>query len=423
MLTAEIVAIGDELTSGQRLDTNSQWISQQLADLGIRVLVHTTVADDLETGIQVIRQALERVNFVVCTGGLGPTADDLTRETISLATDRPLHQDKEVLAHVENLFRSRNREMPASNIVQSMFPEGSLVIPNPHGSAPGIDLTVNTNTQHASRIFALPGVPAEMFEMWNETVQPRIIVQIGKQRRLIVHHQIKCFGIGESDLEQMLPDMIRRGRQPTVGITVSQATITLRISAAGSTADECHAAMQETIATIHDCLGDLVFGEGDLELPHVIADLLQAHGLSLATLECGSTGLMTQWLGELPAESTGYQGGWVIPQPALLDTCWPACDASQLATAPGAELVRIIAQDACQRLGTDMVLVLGPEPTNTSWNHADDRIHYALAIGSEVHCSSSPYRGHPALLRARSAKQALNFLRLTLGPAPSESTA
>jgi nicotinamide-nucleotide amidase len=422
MLTAEIVAIGDELTSGQRLDTNSQWISQQLADLGIRVLLHTTVADDLETGIQVICQALERVHFVVCTGGLGPTADDLTRETIAQATARPLQQDKEALAHIENLFRSRNREMPASNIVQSMFPEGSLVIPNPHGSAPGIDLTVNSSTQHASRIFALPGVPAEMFEMWNETVQPRIISQIGGQRRLITHHQIKCFGIGESDLEQMLPDLIRRGRQPTVGITVSQATITLRISAEGNTTDECHAAMQETIATIHDCLGDLVFGEGDLDLPHVIPDLLQAHGLSLATLECGSTGLMTQWLGELSVELTGYQGGWVIPHPALLNTCWQDHNASQLSTVTAEELVRLIAQDACQRLETDIVLVLGPEPTNTAWNHADDRIHYALAIGTEVRCSSSPYRGHPAILRARSAKQALNFLRLTLGSASAERT-
>ncbi len=422
MLTAEIVAIGDELTSGQRLDTNSQWISQQLADLGIRVLLHTTVADDLDTGIQVIRQALERVHFVVCTGGLGPTADDLTRETIAQATDRPLHQDKDALAHVENLFRARNREMPASNIVQSMFPEGSLVIPNPHGSAPGIDLTVNSNPQHASRIFALPGVPAEMFEMWNETVQPRIISQIGNQRQLITHHQIKCFGIGESDLEQMLPDLIRRGRQPTVGITVSQATITLRISAEGNTTDECHAAMQETIATIHDCLGDLVFGEGDLDLPHVIPVLLEAHGLSLATLECGSTGQMTQWLGELPVQSTGYQGGWVIPHPGLLDTCWQEKDTSRLSSVTAEELVRRIAQDACQRLETDMVLVLGPEPTNTAWNHTDDRIHYALAIGTEVHCSSSPYRGHPAILRARSAKQALNFLRLTLGSASAEST-
>jgi nicotinamide-nucleotide amidase len=312
--------------------------------------------------------------------------------------------------------------MPASNIVQSMFPEGSLVIPNPHGSAPGIDLTVTHGTQHASRIFALPGVPAEMFEMWNETVQPRIISQIGDQRRLITHHLIKCFGIGESDLEQMLPDLIRRGRQPTVGITVSQATITLRISAEGNTTDECHAAMQETISTIHDCLGDLVFGEGDLDLPHVIPDLLQAHGLSLATLECGSTGLMTQWLGELPVESTGYQGGWVIPHPALLNTCWQDKDTSQLSSATAEELVQLIAQDACQRLETDMVLVLGPEPSNTAWNHADDRIHYALAIGTEVHYGSAPYRGHPAILRARSAKQALNFLRLTLGSASAEAT-
>ena len=143
MLTAEIVAIGDELTSGQRLDTNSQWISQQLADLGIRVLLHTTVADDLETGIQVIRQALQRVNLVVCTGGLGPTADDLTRETIAQATDRPLQQDDDALAHIENLFRTRKRQMPARNTIQAMFPKGSLVVPNPHGSAPGIDLTIN----------------------------------------------------------------------------------------------------------------------------------------------------------------------------------------------------------------------------------------------------------------------------------------
>ena len=131
MLTAEIVAIGDELTSGQRLDTNSQWISQQLADLGIRVLLHTTVADDLETGIQVIRQALQRVDLVICTGGLGPTADDLTRETIARATERPLQQDDEALAHIENLFRARNRKMPQRNTIQAMFPEGSLVVPNP----------------------------------------------------------------------------------------------------------------------------------------------------------------------------------------------------------------------------------------------------------------------------------------------------
>ena len=408
--TAEIIAIGDELTSGQRLDTNSQWISQQLADLGIRVLLHTTVADDLETGIQVFRNALKRVDLIICTGGLGPTADDLTRETIAQATDRKLYEDRDAMAHIENLFRSRQREMPTSNRVQALFPEGSLVVPNPHGSAPGIDLRVGRDTPPDVRIFALPGVPAEMREMWEATVQPRILAQLGGQRQVIVHHQVKCFGVGESDLEQMLPDLIKRGRQPSVGITVSQATITLRISATGEHPEACRAAMQETIETIHACLGDLIFGEGDVELPDIIPSLLQPRGLSLATMECGGPGLLTQWLGSLAGDNNGYHGGQVISEPGALG-CFQQRD---MAAMSAETLVGTIASNACQTLGTDVVLVLGPEPVNLSWNHTDERIYFAVALGDEVLVSSAPYRGHPAILQARSAKQALNFLRLTL---------
>ncbi len=420
MLTAEIVAIGDELTSGQRLDTNSQWISQQLADLGIRVLLHTTVADDLETGVQVIRQALQRVNLVICTGGLGPTADDLTRETIAQATDRPLQQDDEALAHIENLFRARKREMPARNTIQAMFPEGSLVVPNPHGSAPGIDLTIQPKNSEAARIFALPGVPAEMFEMWEATVQPRILEQLGDQRTLTVHHQIKCFGVGESDLEQMLPDLIARGRQPTVGITVSKATITLRISATGATKADCRHLMQETIDTIHNCLGDLVFAEGELELHHVVHDLLREKGLTLATIECGTSGLLTNWLSESGIEGTSYRGGLVIRQPSQFEQLWNDPQLASLPIHNAEKLVETLAQQGLEQLATDIVLVLGPEPTDQSWTHDDDRIHYGLATHDQVSCKSSPFSGHPDILQARSAKQALNHLRLTLLSLPSK---
>ena len=421
MLTAEIVAIGDELTSGQRLDTNSQWISQQLADLGIRVLLHTTVADDLETGIQVIRQALQRVNLVVCTGGLGPTADDLTRETIAQATERPLQQDDDALAHIENLFRTRKRQMPARNTIQAMFPKGSLVVPNPHGSAPGIDLTIHPENSKPARIFALPGVPAEMVEMWNATVEPRILAQIGDQRTLTVHHQVKCFGVGESDLEQMLPDLIARGRQPTVGITVSQATITLRISATGSTKAACRDLMQGTIDTIHDCLGDLVFAEGELELHHVAHALLKEKGLTLATIECGTSGLLTNWLNESRLDATSYQGGLVIAQPSQFEQLWKAPQLTSLTSQPAQQLVETVAQQALGQLATDIVLVLGPEPTDKSWTHDDDRIHYGLATRDQVSCKSSPFGGHPAILQARSAKQALNHLRLTLLSLPGKT--
>ena len=125
--------------------------------------------------------------------------------------------------------------MPERNRLQAMFPRGSRVIHNPAGTAPGIDLEMPRPGKSPARIFALPGVPAEMHEMWQQTVAPAIAAMMGKPR-VIRHKQIKCFGVGESDLEQMLPDMIRRGRDPLVGITVHGATITLRITASGDTA-------------------------------------------------------------------------------------------------------------------------------------------------------------------------------------------
>ena len=253
-MLAEIISIGDELTSGQRLDTNSQWLSMRLGELGVRVMYHTTVADDLEANVNVFRAAIERADVVVATGGLGPTADDLTRDAIAAATNRQLVLDAAALAHIERLFSRRQRPMPERNRVQAMFPEGSRVIPNPEGSALGLILTVprecrphgprNEQLQESStlpgecRLFALPGVPAEMKRMWEETVAPAIRAMLPAPR-VICYRRIKCFGVGESDLEAMLPDLIRRGREPQVGITVSGATITLRIAAAGENPAAC----------------------------------------------------------------------------------------------------------------------------------------------------------------------------------------
>jgi nicotinamide-nucleotide amidase len=138
------------------------------------VLFHTTVGDDLEANIRVFREAADRAEIVVCTGGLGPTADDLTREALAACIGTDLVLDPVVLEHIRNLFARRRREMPERNQVQAMFPRGSRVIPNPHGSAPGIDLQIPRGDRTPSRIFALPGVPAEMQEMWQQTVGPAI---------------------------------------------------------------------------------------------------------------------------------------------------------------------------------------------------------------------------------------------------------
>ncbi|MDZ7617995.1 MAG: competence/damage-inducible protein A [Patescibacteria group bacterium] len=169
-MQAEIVSIGDEITSGRLLDTNSQWLSRRLADLGIRVLFHTSVGDNLEACAAVFRHAIARADLVIVTGGLGPTADDLTREALAEATGRALVLNEGALEHVRRLFARRNRPMPASNEKQALFPEGSRVIRNPNGTAPGIDLTVACPGRNAARILALPGVPAEVDEMWRDSV-------------------------------------------------------------------------------------------------------------------------------------------------------------------------------------------------------------------------------------------------------------
>jgi competence/damage-inducible protein CinA N-terminal domain len=388
-MRAEVISIGDELTTGQRLDTNSQWLSERLLEIGVEVAFHTTVGDILADNILVFRQATERADVIVATGGLGPTADDLTRQAIADVAGVPLVQDDASLAHIKALFARRKREMPPANLVQALFPQGSRPLHNPHGTAPGIDCTIARPGRAAARIFALPGVPAEMQEMWTASVGPAIQELLG-EKRVIAHYRIKCFGVGESDLEAMLPDLIARQRYPLVGITVHQATITLRITAAGQTPQLARAAMQPTIDTIHKCLGALVFGEEDEELEDVVVRQLRERSETLAVREWGTCGLVAHWLAS--ADSAGvFQSGTVFPGQQGLD-----------------ELA------AQQPANADYLLCVGPSPQADSPSSAPGNLKIVLAHAAGVVEKEFPFAGHPEILRPRAAKLALNLLRLHL---------
>ncbi|MCA9147037.1 MAG: CinA family nicotinamide mononucleotide deamidase-related protein [Planctomycetaceae bacterium] len=408
---AEIIAIGDELTSGERLDTNSQWLSQRLGELGIRCLYHSTVGDDLAANVRVFREALDRSDILVCTGGLGPTADDLTRQGIAETIGVELVLDEESLARIQTMFARRKREMPERNTIQAMFPAGSRAILNPHGTAPGIDLLFERPGRSPCRLFALPGVPAEMREMWEQSVRPSIQEMMG-ERRVIRHHQIKCFGVGESDLEQMLPDVIARGRQPSVGITVHKATITLRITAEAESEDACIEAMQPTIATIRDCLGSLIFGEETTELQHAVVEMLRSRSQSLATLEWGSGGLLADWLSEADPTSEVFRGGIVVRTASSLATTIGQTELGGDAL-DERKVIGRLATHARQQFGTDYGLALGAFPNSNSDNDPGE-FHFAFATRDEAYTKSLPFSGHPDILKERATKQALNFLRLSL---------
>ncbi len=411
-MRAEIIAIGDELTSGQRLDTNSQWLSQRLGELGIPVAFHTTIGDDLETNVAVFRAAIDRADLVIATGGLGPTADDLTREALAAAVGVDLVQDEAALAHIRGLFARRGRAMSERNVLQAQFPRGSRVVPNAHGTAPGIDLTVTRECCAPCRVFALPGVPAEMFAMWEETVAPAVIA-LQPSRRVIRHRRIKCFGVGESDLEAMLPDMIRRKREPLVGITVSDATITLRITASGPNEAACLKAMEPTVAQIRELVGVLVFGEEDDEIEQAVVRLLTERRQTAAVAEWGTGGLVTRWLSDAARGTNTFRGGIVVQDATMLRATFEMAASS--GDGNDAETAAAMAREVREKCNADFGIGVAALPPNVSvGRETTATLHVALAAVDGVRNKNLPLNTHPAIMNARAAKQVLNLLRLRL---------
>jgi nicotinamide-nucleotide amidase len=330
----------------------------------------------------------------------------LTRQAMAEAFDLPLELNEQSLATIQNMFSSRGREMPERNRVQAMFPQGSSPIPNPNGTAPGVDLTIGTN-ESKCRILSLPGVPAEMKEMWQETVRPALLKQLGDDAQVVRHFRLKCFGTGESALEAMLPDLIRRGREPAVGITVSKATITLRVTARGKDDDACWDLIQPTVDTIRKCLGDLVFGEEDDELQHAVARMLLHRNETLAVAEWGSGGLLADWLSAIPASADAFKGAKIVSShnsaSRMLDvdrTLDPPTHAKELAIA-----VR-------ERCDASYGISLGAFPADP--NDPEAKVFIGLASESDASVSGRRFAGHPDILKERAAKQALDVLRLHL---------
>ncbi|MFM7115180.1 MAG: competence/damage-inducible protein A [Planctomycetota bacterium] len=395
-MKVEIISIGDEMTTGQRLDTNSQWLSQRCCELGLNVAFHTTVGDDAADNVAVFANALQRVDLVIATGGLGPTADDLTRSCLAELAGVPLERDPQSVAHIQSLFQRAKRPMPESNLVQADFPRGSRVIPNSEGTAPGIDLVVEREGKR-TRFFCLPGVPAEMVEMWNHSVVPEINSMIGDGRQLFME-VINCFGAGESQIESMLPDLINRQRTPRVGITASQATISLRIQARGRDLEDARQQMAPTVQTIEECLGDLIFSRGDQTLEQVLVGQLQSAGVSLAICDFGLHGAVASLLAQAAGGSGVLRGSLALPLVAEAS--------EELAEHRWLEQ----AEEVRAQFSADYGVVIGPlQPV-------ESRATYLVTLVGPDRCAQQEFThaGHTSLRLNRSIKQVLNFLRLQL---------
>ena len=440
-MLAEIISIGDELTCGKILDTNSQWLSRELSDLGIRVLYHTTVGDDFEANVKIFRAAFDRADVVIATGGLGPTADDLTRESLAEAFGAKLQPNEKALESIKALFAKRGYSLPPANEKQALIPVGANVVPNPNGTAPGIDWTIKRKEKNGSqfdvfRIVALPGVPAEMKEMWNETVRDNFekhCQTLTGQDHVIRFRSIHCFGSGESQIEAMLPDLVNRSHFPTVGITADRAVITLRIQTEGTSEADCLEQMKPTAKIIYDNLGQLIFGEGDDTLASVVCDHLKKTGKTLSVMEWGTRGLLDESLASAPNSLGCFYGGLVVRSAeAFRNTIRYSSELSQTQEIPhdfsdeaiakdpqmNEKIVALMCRHALKVFRSDYSLAIGPYPTNQT-----DRLPVFVAFASaeetsdgqldyKIQTQSFQYGGHPALIDELYVKRTLNLMRL-----------
>lgn len=414
-MKAEIISIGDEMTSGQRLDTNSQWLAQQLSDLAIEVVQMTTVCDQLNVLVQTFRDAIERADLVICTGGIGPTEDDLTRQAFAMVANRELKLDQPSLDHIKRLFDLRGREMPDTNKIQAMIPEGASVIANEHGTAPGVDMSVVNKNGKTSRLIALPGVPYEMQEMWANTILPSL--QSG--RALTTRHfRVHCFGAGESELAARLPGLIDRDRIPRVGITASKATITFRISVEGNSLEDCLEKSRETVDLIRNELGDLIFGEEDQTLESVVVDTLQQHNLSVAILDAAIDGLpqlmLQAFAKQKSVDVTGLTFGNFQHVVRWLENTGTASDSETYSDQFAIDLANALENDI--RADISIVVIPGHRPGGAETN---EKCTVAIRMNGETIVNRFRHLGHDELKHARSAKMVLNQLRLKLNSVSS----
>jgi nicotinamide-nucleotide amidase len=292
-MKAAVLAIGDELTCGYQLDTNSQFISRRLAALPADVVLHLSVGDDLQaihTALHVathMTKADGESAVVVISGGLGPTEDDLTRQAVAAHFGLALVEDADALNHIRERFARRGREMPESNRIQAQVPAGSQIIHNSRGTAAGFYLQAQGNRH----VFVTPGVPYEMQGMLESFVLPRLQEMVGTDtftRRAFV----KVYGLPESEINERIQAMTARDRNPLLGLLPSMGTITVELVASGNALGETEALIEADVAALRTELGQHVISDDGRDLPQVVADLLSERELTIAVAEVGTGGLV-----------------------------------------------------------------------------------------------------------------------------------
>lgn len=395
-MRACILSIGSELILGQLTDTNATFLAQELSAAGIDLVHVMQVGDDRQQLADAIRHVLTLSDFVICTGGIGPTDDDCTREAIADIVGETPVVDADLLVNLRTFFSARGQAMPERNAKQAWVIPSATVLPNPVGTAPG--WMVESNGSGSTPIFAMPGVPREMFRMWREQVLPRILDRA--DQRIIDSTIIKTIGIGESAAEHMLHDLVLAA-DPVVATYAKDDGVHVRVTAVGTDADETRRRRDSAVAEVHERLAQHIWGSNHDTIASVLAGTLSDANHRLGILERGTGGAFALLLTSAPAASQIVAEGRILPLDLSLDDT--SGDEIALADASCAAGL----DDAT--IGIGLVLTGQVEPDGL----LDGRLHLAIAEIAKRPTSlpSLPLRSTLPEVQRRSSLHAFDTLR------------
>src|SRR5215471_969058 len=407
-MKAEIIAVGSELLTPDRVDTNSLFLTEELNKAGIEVLRKTIVGDDRELLAEAFRDALNRVPLIISSGGLGPTEDDLTRETVAELLRRKLKLDEKILDGIKARFRSFNREMPDINVRQAMVPEGAEALNNPRGTAPGLWIE---DGEHM--IALLPGPPRELKPLFLEEVLPRVARRVSAVR--MFHRELRVTGMGESAVDQRIQPVYKRFAEVNTTVLASPGEIQIHLRMWTEDAALAQKNFSEIEQGFEIALTDRIFSRDGSSLEEVVARLLTMNNATISAAESCTGGLLAQRLTSIAGSSHYFLGG-VVCYSNEMKTAW-ADVPKELIEAKGAvsaEVAVALAEGIRRRVGSTLgVGITGiAGPGGGSEEKPVGTVHIAVASGGETKARAARFMGDREMIRMQASQMALDMVRV-----------
>jgi nicotinamide-nucleotide amidase len=409
-MKAEIIAVGSELLTPDRLDTNSLFLTEALNKLGIEVLRKTIVGDNSEELSDAFAAALKRVELVISSGGLGPTADDLTRETVADLLRRKLQRDDRILHAIETRFRSFRRDMPEINARQAMVPEGAEVLDNSRGTAPGLWIEQGDRV-----IVLLPGPPKEMRGLFEEAVAPRLARRSTALR--LFHRELRVTGLGESHVEQRIAPIYTRYEDVNTTVLSAPGEVQVHLRLWSDQPDQAKKTLDEIERGFDIALTDRIFSRDGQALHEVVARELTLNNTTIAVAESCTGGLLAQRLTSIAGSSSFFLGG-VVCYSNERKTAWADVPPELIATkgAVSPEVAVALADGIRRRVGSALgVGVTGiAGPGGGSEEKPVGTVNIALAHAAGVAERAVTLPGDRDGIRWQASQVALDMVRMHL---------